>query len=142
MRGTRASELEPEPEYLALARRHVLATVFTDSDDHPSFADITGPFVYALLMRTRADLSEACPLETFAPLAACAGARRDGCDPGGVPRVEPTAVAPAAPRDVFMFFISGAKERAPAAATLVVVRDAPDGIEVLRRRQLPRRRRT
>ena len=110
------------PEYLALARRHVLATVFTDSDDHPSFADITGPFVYALLMRTRADLSEGCPPETFAPLAACAGAWRDGCEPGGVPRVEPAAVMPAAPRDVFMFFISGAKERAPAAAMALLQR--------------------
>ena len=110
------------PEYLALARRHGLATVFTDSDDHPSFADITGPFVYARLMRTRADLSEGCPPETFAPLAACAGAWRDGCEPGGVPRVEPAAVMPAAPRDVFMFFISGAKERAPAAAMALLQR--------------------
>jgi hypothetical protein len=33
-----------------------------------------------------------------------------------VPRVVPEAGAPASPRDVFMYFISGAKERAPAAA--------------------------
>ena len=30
------------PEYLALARRHGAATVFTDSDDYPSFADLDG----------------------------------------------------------------------------------------------------
>jgi len=30
------------PDYLALARRHGCATVFTDSDDYPSFADLTG----------------------------------------------------------------------------------------------------
>ena len=28
--------------YLALARKHRVATVFTDSDDYPSFADLTG----------------------------------------------------------------------------------------------------
>jgi uncharacterized protein YecE (DUF72 family) len=39
-------------EYLALARRYQAATVFTDSDDYPSFADITGGFVYRGEMRT------------------------------------------------------------------------------------------
>jgi hypothetical protein len=33
-----------------------------------------------------------------------------------VPMLDTSHVAAAAPRDVFMFFISGAKERAPAAA--------------------------
>ena len=42
-----------DPEYLALARRHGVATVFADSDDYPSFADPTADFVYARLMRTR-----------------------------------------------------------------------------------------
>ena len=27
------------PEFLALARRHGVATVFADSDEYPSFAD-------------------------------------------------------------------------------------------------------
>jgi hypothetical protein len=27
------------PEYLALARKHQVATVFADSDEYPSFAD-------------------------------------------------------------------------------------------------------
>jgi uncharacterized protein YecE (DUF72 family) len=39
-------------EYLALARAHRIATVFADSDEYPSFADLTGDFVYARLMRT------------------------------------------------------------------------------------------
>ena len=37
--------------YLELARRHGCATVFTDSEEHPSFADLTTDFVYARLMR-------------------------------------------------------------------------------------------
>lgn len=42
-----------DTDYLALARRHGFATVFTDSPDHPSFADLTAGFVYARLMRSR-----------------------------------------------------------------------------------------
>jgi uncharacterized protein YecE (DUF72 family) len=111
------------PEYLALARQHRAATVFTDSDDYPSFADITGDFVYARLMRTDPAHAEGCPPAFFAPLAACARAWRDGAEPAGVPRVEPAPApssTPAAPRDVFVYFISGAKEKAPAAAMALI----------------------
>ncbi len=107
------------PQYLALARRHGVATVFTDSDDYPSFADLTGDFVYARLMRTDPSQPEGCAPAVFPALAACARAWRDGGEPAGLPRVEaPAAAAP--PRDVFLFFISGAKERAPAAAMALI----------------------
>jgi uncharacterized protein YecE (DUF72 family) len=109
------------PEYLALARRYRAATVFTDSDDYPSFADLTGDFVYARMMRTDASLPEGCTPQAFDQLGACATAWRDGAEPAGVPRVEP-APAPGAQRDVFMYFISGAKERAPAAAMALIKR--------------------
>lgn len=106
------------PEYLALARRHGVATVFTDSTKHPSFADATGGFVYARLMGAQADQAEGyapLELERWAELA-----RRwaRGEAPPELPHVEPPAAdaPPAAPRDVFVFFIDGAKERAPAAA--------------------------
>jgi len=102
-------------DYLALTRCHRVATVFTDSDDHPSFADITGDFVYARLMRTEASLPEGCTPAAFGQLAACAQVWRGGGEPSGLPRVEAVA-ASGAPRDVFIFFVSGAKEKAPAAA--------------------------
>ena len=44
-----------------------------------------------------------------------------GGEPADLPRVEAQAVA-GAPRDVFIFFISGAKERAPAAAMALLKR--------------------
>ncbi len=104
-------------EYLALARRHGAATVFTDSDDYPSFADLTGGFVYTRMMRTDPALPEGCTPQALDQLAACGRAWRDGHEPAGLPRVEAAApLLPTAPRDVFMFFIGGAKERAPAAA--------------------------
>ena len=108
-------------EYLALARRYEAATVFTDSDDYPSFADVTGAFVYARMMRTDASLPEGCTPQAFDNLAACAQAWREGREPDALPRIE-AAPAPSAPRDVFMYFISGAKERAPAAAMALLKR--------------------
>ncbi|MBZ8142230.1 hypothetical protein CLD22_20290 [Rubrivivax gelatinosus] len=102
-------------EYVELARRLGIATVFTDSDEHPSFADPTGDFVYARLMRTQSHEPEGVPAPALDALAACARAWRDGGEPQGLPRVLPPPPAAAA-RDVFLFFIAGAKERAPAAA--------------------------
>ena len=107
------------PEYLALARRHRVATVFTDSDDYPAFADLTGEFVYARLMRTDATQPDGCAPHVFPALAACAQVWRDGAEPAGLPRVEAPLPA-AAPRDVFLYFISGAKEKAPAAAMALI----------------------
>jgi uncharacterized protein YecE (DUF72 family) len=108
-------------EYLALARSYRSATVFTDSDDYPSFADLTGEFVYVREMRTDAALPEGCTAPVFDQLAACTRAWRDGAEPAALPRIE-AAPPLAAPRDVFIFFISGAKEKAPAAAMALIRR--------------------
>ena len=43
-------------DYVALARSHALPTVFTDSPDYPSLADLSGDFVYARLMRSADDI--------------------------------------------------------------------------------------
>jgi uncharacterized protein YecE (DUF72 family) len=109
------------PEYLALARRHGCATVFTDSDDYPSFANPTGAFIYARLMRSSAGFDAGFEPQVLDGYARCAEAWRSGAEPQGLPRVAPPQ-APGAARDVFMFFISGAKERAPAAAMALIER--------------------
>ncbi len=114
------------PEYLALARAHGCATVFTDSDDYPSFADLTGDFVYARLMRSEAQHPTGYPSEALDRWADAAQTWAAGSEPADVPRVE-AASKPAKtgqPRDVFTFFISGAKERAPAAAMALMERVA------------------
>jgi uncharacterized protein YecE (DUF72 family) len=104
------------PEYLALARQYKAATVFTESDDYPPIAEPTGDFVYTRIMRTHADEPLGCKPEVFPALATAAKTWAAGGEPDGVPRIEPAPAGTAAPRDVFVYFISGAKERAPHAA--------------------------
>ena len=109
------------PEFLALARRYKVAAVFTDAEKFPSFADITGDFVYARLM-----LSDAALQTGYADAALDAWAERArswaaGGAPPDLPSLEEPQAA-GAPRDVFIYFINGAKERAPAAATALLNR--------------------
>jgi len=104
-----------DADYIALVRRHGMATVFTDSDEHPSFADTTADFIYARLMRSRSDIATGYP---DAELQAWASRLRTWAT-GGTPDDLPMLTAPmaAAPRrDVFVFFIAAAKERNPTAA--------------------------
>jgi uncharacterized protein YecE (DUF72 family) len=102
--------------YLALARRNGMATVFTDSREHPSFADITADFVYARLMRSRAAIASGYPDVELRRWAQRAQLWAAGGEPDDLPRIEPAGTAAAKPRDVFVYFISAAKERNPAAA--------------------------
>jgi uncharacterized protein YecE (DUF72 family) len=101
--------------YVTLVRTHAVPTVFTDSPDYPSLADLTGDFSYARLMRS-ADENPA----GYAPAALDRWALHArswvaGNDPGELPHV--AALQPTGqPRDVFVFFISSAKHRNPAAA--------------------------
>jgi len=101
--------------FVALARRHGMATVFTDSPHHPSFADVAADFVYARLMRSRSGIAAGYPADE---LQAWAGRIRTWAE-GGTPDDLPMLAGPehaSGKRDVFVFFISAAKERNPAAA--------------------------
>ena len=55
-------------------------------------------------------------------LAASASRWESGGQPDGLPLVEADRAPPKRARDVFVFFISGAKERAPAAAMALIER--------------------
>jgi uncharacterized protein YecE (DUF72 family) len=89
--------------------------VFTDSDEYPSFADITADFVYARLMRTESKIKTGIGPKALEQWAGIGQQWREGKDPAELPHVSDKPAAEK-PRDVFMYFISGAKERAPAAA--------------------------
>lgn len=108
-------------EYVDLARRHRVATVYTDSEEFPAIADRTGDLVYARLMRARNTYKAG-----YAPKALDAWAERlqawsRGAEPSDLPRIGESA-AHAKAQDVFAYFINGAKERAPAAARAMIER--------------------
>jgi uncharacterized protein YecE (DUF72 family) len=101
------------PEFLALVRRYGVATVFADSDKYPSFADPSGDLVYARIDDDRVAAQDrlsarADPLlgRRRTLLGEGRAGRRPAADRG-------TSSPKPQPRDVFAFFISGAKERAP-----------------------------
>ena len=107
--------------YIALSRQHGMATVFTDSTEHPSFADLTADFVYARLMRSRSEIPSGYPQDELQAWAGRARAWARGGEPEDLPRITPAA-APRTPREVFVYFISSAKERNPAAAMALLGR--------------------
>ena len=110
-----------DAHYLELARKHGMATVFTDSTEHPSFADITADFVYARLMRSRAAIATGYPDDEVDQWHDRARAWARGDDPADLPHI--AALRPGSGRrDVFVFFISSAKERNPAAAMALLGR--------------------
>ncbi len=109
-------------EYLALARAHGVASVFTDSDKFPSFANLTADFAYARLMNSDAKLKAGYAPKALAAWAGRAQQWAEGGAPDDLPRVDGDDDVTAKARDVFVFFINGAKEKAPAAAGALIAK--------------------
>ena len=96
--------LEPRHEsfrdeaFFALCREHDAAIVFEDSDEYPTIEEDTASFTYARLQRMNSDIAT-------------------GYDGIALDRWETKARRWAKDgREVYIFMINGAKERAPAAA--------------------------
>ncbi len=104
-----------DEHYVALARSHGVATVFTDSPDFPSLADLTGEFVYVRLKHSVDDAPTGYPPAELDRWAMHARDWAAGRDIPSLPHVA-AVQAPTTPRDVFVFFIGAAKHRNPAAA--------------------------
>lgn len=103
------------PEFLKIARERGVTVVFEDDETYPGFADATGSFIYARLRRSVATEPTGYSQDALARWAERARAWSEGEEPDDLPRVEKIAAKRTA-RDVFVYFINGAKERAPAAA--------------------------
>jgi len=102
-------------EFLRLARRHGVAVVFEDDANYPACADLTANFVYARLRRSVASVKTGYSLDALKRWARRAQRWAEGQEPRDLPRIVNKTKVGAA-RDVFIYFINGAKERAPAAA--------------------------
>ena len=103
------------PAFVDLARRQGVAIVFSESDEFPRIADLSADFVYLRVMRAEADRAEGYAPSALDAIAACARVWCAGGEPADVPCVA-TEPLPIRSRDVFVQFISAAKERNPAAA--------------------------
>lgn len=93
-----------DPAFLDLARARNMAVVFADSYDFPNIDEQTADFTYARLQRAIDDVETGYDPEAIDGVADQA---RDWTRDG---------------RDVFVYFISGAKVRNPAAAQALIAR--------------------
>lgn len=109
-------------EFLKLTRKYKAATVFTDSPKFPSFADLTTDFVYARLLNAEASVATGYKDADLDQWAERVGQWAKGSAPTDLPRVEDAPGARLKPKAVYLFFINGAKERAPAAAGALLAR--------------------
>jgi uncharacterized protein YecE (DUF72 family) len=108
------------PGFVAIARRHGVAIVYADHETYPAIADPTADFVYARLQRSREAEPDGYTPGELDAWAEAAKAWSGGKDAVGLPLLGPKVEA--GPRDVFAFFISGDKVRAPAAAQALIGR--------------------
>lgn len=92
-----------DPRFYDLARRHNVAIVFADHDTFPAIDEPTADFTYARLMRSREEI-------------------QTGYDAAALDRWAARADAWAKRGDVFLYFIAGAKLRAPSAAQALIDR--------------------
>ncbi|HXB51787.1 MAG TPA: DUF72 domain-containing protein [Rhizomicrobium sp.] len=104
--------------FIDLCRKEDVGIVFAADSEFPLIADVTTDFVYARIMGTSAKEKAGYPaamLKTWAE-------RAHDWEKGNSPKAS-MLVVPAAPekkRDVFLFVISGAKEKNPAAAQAII----------------------
>ena len=112
------------PEFIAMARAAGVAIVFADSAQYPAIADVTGDFVYARLENAVETEPTGYPVSEIDRWVSVAKNWASGGRPDGLAYVvaEPPATIP---RDTFVFFINGAKVRAPAGAVAFLKRLKP-----------------
>jgi uncharacterized protein YecE (DUF72 family) len=108
-------------EFVVLLREHNVAVAYADSDDYPAIADVTADFVYARLQRTTEDKETGYAAADLDSWAKRARLWESGGTPGDLAGIEKKA-APRTTRPVFIYMISGAKVRAPAAAMALIAR--------------------
>lgn len=109
------------PEFVSLAREHGVAVVVAGDSEHPQIADITAPFVYARIMGTVESEALGYSDEALDAWASRVKAWAAGDEPRDLQTIAPAPDKPA-PRDVYLYVISGYKARNPAAATALIER--------------------
>ncbi|MCO5159386.1 MAG: DUF72 domain-containing protein [Aquamicrobium sp.] len=104
------------PEFVALARKHGAAIVYAHHAAYPEIADVTGDFVYARLQRGSDDNANCYPERELDGWALRAKEWAAGGQPGDLPYADASVTAAKKKRDVFVYFITEGKSRAPFGA--------------------------
>jgi uncharacterized protein YecE (DUF72 family) len=107
------------PAFIALARKYKVAIVLAADSEYPQIADLTAPFVYARIMGTSEKQAKGYSTKALDAWAERARQLAAGTMPDDLQTwAEPPAKA--AKRDVYLYVISGFKERNPAAAMALI----------------------
>jgi uncharacterized protein YecE (DUF72 family) len=107
-------------EFVAMARERGVAIVIAGESERPQIADLTAPFVYARIMGTTERPKLGLAPKTLDLWIERAKAWARGEAPEGLSYVG--APQGGAPRDVFVYVISGHKAKNPAAAMALLAR--------------------
>src|SRR5262249_55897288 len=110
------------PAFIELLRQHGVALALVDSADRPAMFDVTADFVYARLRRSTEDEPTGYSKAAIGEWAKRFQTWAAGGEPNELSRVHTGLPPGAAARDCFVYFISGAKVRAPAAAQALIAR--------------------
>ena len=108
------------PEVVDLARERGVALIVDGDSKYAQIADPTADFVYARIMGTSDDEEAGYAPEALDAWAARARTWAEGGAPDDLDLIGPDLEA--RPRDVFLYVISGAKARNPAAAMALIER--------------------
>jgi uncharacterized protein YecE (DUF72 family) len=109
------------PAFIDLLRKFSVAVVLVESGKHPLIADLTADFVYARLQGTAEKEKTGYPPSALDAWAKRARSWADGGAPADLATIAGGQPAKGK-RDVFIYMISGAKVRAPAAAMALIER--------------------
>jgi uncharacterized protein YecE (DUF72 family) len=104
------------PAFIELLRARRIAVAYADSDKYPALADLTGDIVYARLQRTVEVEATGYPVSELERWAERFRIWSAGGAPDDLPTCAPPNPGAIRTRPCFVYFISGAKVRAPAAA--------------------------
>ena len=107
-------------EFVAMARERGVAIVVAGDSEFPEIADATAPFVYARIMGTTPGEPLGYSDKALDAWAERAKAWAKGQAPKGLAYVG--KAAPGAPRDVYLYVISGHKQANPSAAEALLAR--------------------
>jgi uncharacterized protein YecE (DUF72 family) len=99
-----------------------VAIVLAGDSGYPQIADATAPFAYLRIMGTQDAQQQGYSAAALTRWAKRAEEIAAGKPPGGLDVIAREAAPKAKTREVFLYFISGAKRRNPAAARALLER--------------------